>query len=349
MIYRLDNAGAWRTYTGGMNLGKLRGEENPELSHYPEEWIMSITEANGKIPGEGLSHIVQTGMTLRDLIASDPEKFLGQTHASRYGANTGVLTKLIDSAERLTIQVHPTKKEAEKFFSSPFGKTECWYVLGGNDPYVYAGFRKGVTEEQWRELFEKQDIEGMLSCLIRFSVKPGDTILIEGGLPHAIGKDTFLVEIQEPTDYTFRAERITPLGLKIDDSLCHLGLGFDRMLSCFRYEGWTEEEAKERIFLHSELRKESGDGRVTKLVDHRDTSCFAMDMIEVEPGKTLEYESASFGALFILAGNGLVENEEFAPDTQFFVPYGTGKLDIMNRGTDVVRAFFCTGPDITRK
>ena len=39
----------------------------------------------------------------------------------------------------------------------------------------------------------------MLDSLERFDVKAGDTILIEGGMPHAIGAGCFLVEIQEPT------------------------------------------------------------------------------------------------------------------------------------------------------
>lgn len=42
----------------------------------------------------------------------------------------------------------------------------------------------------------------MLAGMQKYPVHPGDTILIEGGMPHAIGAGCFLVEIQEPTDYT---------------------------------------------------------------------------------------------------------------------------------------------------
>ena len=76
--------------------------------------------------------------------------------------------------------------------------------LNGEKPCIYLGFKRGVTRERWKELFDKQDLDGMLDSLERFDVKAGDTILIEGGMPHAIGAGCFLVEIQEPTDFTIR-------------------------------------------------------------------------------------------------------------------------------------------------
>ena len=234
MIYKLDNPRVWRTYTGGANLDALH-DIKPGLigRNYPEEWIVSDTASTGKTEGEGLSLIPAMGnLPLKSLISDSPGVFLGSAHVRKYGPRLGVLTKLIDSAERLTIQVHPDKKKAMEYFSSPFGKTECWYILGGADPCVYAGFREGVTRELWEELFDKQDTKGLLDCLIRLSVREGDAVLIPGGLPHAIGADTFLIEIQEPTDYTLRFEKITPQGLQISDEQCHLGLGFDRIFDC---------------------------------------------------------------------------------------------------------------------
>lgn len=40
------------------------------------------------------------------------------------GGNLGILVKLIDSNERLTIQVHPNNQKAKELFNSEFGKTE---------------------------------------------------------------------------------------------------------------------------------------------------------------------------------------------------------------------------------
>ena len=65
---------------------------------------------------------------------------------------------MLDSNERLTIQVHPDKEYAKNKLNSVFGKTESWYVLnkreiGGEPSVVYMGFKKGVTKEIWKPTF----------------------------------------------------------------------------------------------------------------------------------------------------------------------------------------------------
>lgn len=164
-----------------------------------------------------------------------------------YGGQLGVLVKALDSSERLTIQVHPDRRAAQKLFQSAFGKTEAWYILGGRvingeDPYILYGFKPGMTREKWEQLFWDQDIEGMLQSLNKIKVEPGQVFIVEGGMPHAIGSGCFLLEIQEPTDYTIRVERMTPSGREIAEFMCHQGIGFDRMFDCFHYDVYTEEE-----------------------------------------------------------------------------------------------------------
>ena len=82
---------------------------------------------------EGLSVVEGTDISLAQLIDENPEEILGKKHYARYGNKLGVLVKLIDSAERLTIQVHPTREKARALFDSQFGKTECWHILGGRE------------------------------------------------------------------------------------------------------------------------------------------------------------------------------------------------------------------------
>ena len=55
------------------------------------------------------------GRTLREDIAADPEGLLGPGRRE-----TGMLMKLIDAAERLSVQAHPTRADAMRFFQSPF-------------------------------------------------------------------------------------------------------------------------------------------------------------------------------------------------------------------------------------
>ena len=130
---RLSRAGAWRTYIGGRLIEKLHGNENALDSNFPEEWIMSTVKARNigrEHIVEGLSIVYGTDVSLADIISNNPVAALGEKHFKHYGCNLGVLVKLIDSAERLTIQVHPTRRKAKELFKSPFGKTECWHILG---------------------------------------------------------------------------------------------------------------------------------------------------------------------------------------------------------------------------
>ena len=195
-----------------------------------------------------MSHLRGTDVTLRSVLESDTEGYLGKGAAQ---PTLGVLTKLIDSAERLTLQVHPDKPTALRLFQSQYGKTECWHILSGHpvngeEPCIYYGFQPDMTRARWEALFHAQDIPGMLAGMQKYPVHPGDTILIEGGMPHAIGAGCFLVEIQEPTDYTIRVERTTPSGFAVADSMCHQGLGFEKMFECFHYEPHSREEIHDR-------------------------------------------------------------------------------------------------------
>ncbi|WP_135549693.1 hypothetical protein [Paenibacillus cymbidii] len=47
---------------------------------------------------------------------------MGAAHVAKYGATTALLAKALDSAERLTIQVHPDPATAQSLFQSRFGK-----------------------------------------------------------------------------------------------------------------------------------------------------------------------------------------------------------------------------------
>ena len=96
--------------------------------------------------------------------------------------------------------MHPDRPTALRLFQSQYGKTECWHILSGHpvngeEPCIYYGFQPDMTRARWEALFHAQDIPGMLAGMQKYPVHPGDTILIEGGMPHAIGAGCFLVEI----------------------------------------------------------------------------------------------------------------------------------------------------------
>ena len=353
----LDRAGAWRTYLGGSMLAQLHGTTG-EDGHFPEEWIMSLVCARNAgreaYPNEGLSYLAGTDVSLQSVLQEQPVAMLGRAHTAQLGATTGVLVKLIDAAERLTIQVHPDREKARALFDSDYGKTECWHILGGreidgNTPCVYMGFRPGITREKWKALFEAQDITGMLEAMHRFEVKAGDTLLIEGGVPHAIGAGCFLAEIQEPTDYTIRTERLTPSGFPVADTMCHQGLGFERMFDCFDYVGLSAQEAQARWFLAPQTRRCEG-GVITTLVGAPATQLFSMELVTVETCLKLDAAETFYG-LYVLEGAGCFtagsKKISFASAQQFFVPQAAGALTIENTQHAPIRMLRCFGPVVS--
>ncbi len=355
---KLKEERAWRTYLGGSLLDQFHGRKDCEDGHFPEEWIMSVVAARNtgrEEITEGLSRLeINPDIRLKDLIEKAPSFYLGEGHVSRYGAELGVLVKLIDSSERLTIQVHPDRIKAEKLFHSAYGKTECWHILGGREingekPCIYIGFKEGITKEAWKNLFHQQDIQGMLNALHKFEAVPGETILIEGGVPHAIGAGCFLAEIQEPTDFTIRVERSTPSGFAVKDFMCHQGLGFDVMFDCFSYEGIKEEDVRKRWFIEPMTETITSGGLVECLLGYHTTPFFKLNLIDVKDNLEINL-GENFGGIYILEGRGVMEAEgeniSLAKGEQFFLPASVKQIKVTNSSEGNIKALHFVGPKI---
>ena len=371
-LLKTSETRVWRTYRGGASLDRWQGRVQKHfIAHgarlvradgmFPEDWAASTTRAVN--PGredivEGLSRVVaglpgldpgQEGPLLADVIAQDPAGFLGEAHVRRFGAQAGFLVKLIDAGERLTIQVHPDRQYAREVLNSSYGKAESWYILdnAGGKACLYLGFKPGITRERWKSLFEAQDIEGMLACLHRITVRPGDSWFVAGGVPHAIGEGCFLAEVQEPTDYTMRVELVTPGGLHIDERQCHQGVGYERMLDCFHYEGHTleETEALWKAWPRRELESEKGASYVDALIDGRLTELFSLRAVEVRDTLTLP-SSGQMGLFITISGAGeMFCGAEHLPIRQGeVVVTGAGAPGLQVRGD--LRLLWCQGPRV---
>lgn len=342
-IHRLASTRVWRTYSGGRELEKWKLEPNASDGEFPEEWVASIVNARNpgreRIPDEGLSRIDPGNsltVTLKEVIESNPAGFLGPDHYKRFGMNMGLLVKLIDSCERLTIQVHPDKQFARQVFNSDYGKTEAWFILGGRcidgeEPYVLLGFKPGMTKDKWREIFLRQDVSGMLDALNKIYIKPGEVYFIEAGVPHAIGPGCFLAEIQEPTDYTLRVERRTPRGKEIPDTLCHQGAGFDKLFECFHYDMHTLDEVLAKWRISPSIVAADKCFVEQVLIGKEHTDLFEMRQLTVYS----EYDFIKrdmFSTLIFLKGNGKIRSHDFdievAQGDMFFVPASVNNFRI---------------------
>ena len=139
------------------------------------------------------------GVTLTCLVKEYGERFAGKYEREPFP----LLLKLIDAADKLSVQVHPDDAYAHDHEHGKLGKTEAWLILDAPEgsQLVY-GIKEGVTLEELRAACEKGSaVEG----LIRFvDVRPGDVCMIPSGCVHAIGAGIMLYEIQQSSDITYR-------------------------------------------------------------------------------------------------------------------------------------------------
>lgn len=307
MIVKFRENRVRRAYIGGARIDRFVGKSKLENGRYPEEWLASSVEAfNPDMPkaGEGIS-FTEDGKSFRDLLSESGRVLLGDRCFEADGGKMSLLVKLLDSAERLVIQCHPTAELAKARMGSPFGKTECWYILDAEpDAHVYLGFKEGITREKWETLFRTQDVQGMLSCLHKFPVRAGDLWFVSGGVPHAIGGGSFMIELQEPSDLMVIPERVTPSGVVLAERKLHCGLGFDGMLDVYSYEGLSEEETRARYFRHPAQVPNA----LVPIVDGDLTDKFSMSRLQVCGSAEAEL-SDSYAVVIVTEGSGALSSE----------------------------------------
>ncbi|MDY0004563.1 MAG: class I mannose-6-phosphate isomerase [Polyangia bacterium] len=152
-----------------------------------ESWEVSVEPA---FP----SRMAGSGEDLGEVIARDPGAWLGQATAAQHGGRLPLLVKLLDTADLLSLQVHPHDGHPS-LGPKESGKPEAWLVLEA-DPGsgIYLGWREGVERAEVEACLRS---EGPLVDLLNFvAVAPGEVYAIPPGVPHAIGPGLTLVEPQ---------------------------------------------------------------------------------------------------------------------------------------------------------
>ena len=142
--------------------------------------------------------------TLDDLAAELGEALVGSRGMALLGARFPLLAKLIDAADWLSLQAHPDDAVARELYGEDaVGKAEAWLVLeaepgaelvtgpadGLADGALLASIEAGTTSHE--------------HCR-RSPAVAGQTLMLHTGTLHAIGAGTFVYEIEQPSDITFR-------------------------------------------------------------------------------------------------------------------------------------------------
>lgn len=282
-----------RLYKGGRLLNAWQGLETIEPTTWAEEYLVMTTKYIGPADNvtDGISRYEMedgTLVKLNDLIASDKEAFLGKQFKDMEGNHSWIEARAGDSDCRLVLQCHPAKEVAKKYFGMPCGKTEAWYVLdcedsNGEKPHLYAGFKEGVTKERWIDLIEREDTEGLLNCLHKIYVNRGDCVIIPASMPHGMGSGICFLEIHEPCDLTFRAERSYSVK-RLSDREMHLGIGYEAMYNSYMYKTFSDDEILNTVYMEKKVMDETGGAVMTALVTDDKSDVMRIHKLEIASG-----------------------------------------------------------------
>jgi mannose-6-phosphate isomerase len=112
-----------------------------------------------------------------------------------------LLVKYLFTGEKLSVQVHPNDAHA-RARGLPHGKSECWYVVAAEPGAKLAlGLKQAMSEAELREAAADGSIERRLDWI---EARQGDFFSVPAGTIHAIGPGLSLIEIQQPSDVTYR-------------------------------------------------------------------------------------------------------------------------------------------------
>ncbi len=162
-----------------------------------ESWELSGVEGDVSVVAEG----PDAGKTLTELLARDKERLLGSRNYERFGTEFPLLIKFIDAREDLSIQVHPDDRLAWERHRSK-GKTEMWYVVAADEgAHLRSGFTRQVTPAEYEKSVADDTITDLLTD---HEVRPGDVFFLPAGRIHSIGAGSFIAEIQQTSNITYR-------------------------------------------------------------------------------------------------------------------------------------------------
>jgi mannose-6-phosphate isomerase len=289
-------------YRGAGRIAAFRS--GSALDDRPEDWVGSTTARFGLAPS-GLTTLPD-GRLLADAVAADPAYWVGPGRTE-----TGVLVKLLDAGQRLPLHVHPDRRFANAHLASPYGKTEAWVIVSAEqDAYVHLGFARDVEAAELAGWVAGQKIDEMLAATNQIPVHAGEAVLCPAGVPHAIGSGVFLVEVQEPTDFSVLLEYE---GFGLDGPADgHLKLGYDLALECVDRRRWTPERV-------AELRG------TDRLLPSAADPFFAVDRVRAQ-----DRLEAGFSVLVVTAGVGTLtgphDNLTVRRGDTLVVPYAAGDL-----------------------
>jgi len=198
---------------GGRKLVSEFGKPAPDEGPVGESWEVADLPEGQSLVADG----PLTGTPLGELVDAWGEALIGTASP---GSEFPLLVKLLDAADDLSVQVHPSEEDVARQFPDADSKDECWIIVGTETGgSILHGVRDGVTAEDFRRSVD----EGRAAELLRrVHVEPGQVVRVVPGTIHAICEGVTLLEIQQPSDTTYRVYDYDRPGLDGEPRELHL-------------------------------------------------------------------------------------------------------------------------------
>lgn len=217
-----------------------------------------------------------------------------------------ILIKLIDAADNLSVQVHPSDDYALKY-EGEYGKTEMWYVADARDgAFLYYGFNREISREEFAERIKNNTL---LEVLNKVEIKKGDVFFIESGTIHAIGKGAFICEIQQNSNKTYRV------------------YDYDRRDKNGNPRELHIEKALEVTTLKPPKKDENREGNILAKCKY-----FITEKADVNGEYSFDMDENSFKSVIVLSGNAILQigdtKMDISKGDSIFVPAQNAKVKI---------------------
>ena len=198
---------------GGRKLASLFGKDLPDVGSFGESWeVADLPEGQSRVDSGLLA-----GRTLQEVVALWGRDLVGT--AAPDAGRFPLLVKVLDAAADLSVQVHPGHADLADLPGAN-SKDECWMIL---DAEPGASIVHGLSEEVAPEAFAEAARQGTLKPMLHHApVHPGQVVRVSPGTVHAIGAGVALLEVQEPSDTTYRVYDYNRPGLDGELRALHL-------------------------------------------------------------------------------------------------------------------------------
>ncbi|MBQ0122294.1 MAG: class I mannose-6-phosphate isomerase [Bacteroidales bacterium] len=236
---------------------------------------------------EDTSSVVSDGFLAENDLSDILETYMGDLVGDRvfdfFNLQFPVLIKTMDIADRLSVQVHPDDEVAcERFYS--YGKNEFWYITAAAPgSAVYMGFKRDTTAEEFYNACREGRVQDLMNV---YHPAVGDCFFVEAGIVHSAAGGIRTLEIQQPSDITFR---LYDWGRE-NDPLTRREMHLEEALDCISYKKYDEK----RYF----FRSSAGE------VNFTDRNHFVINGFNLLEPSRISIERYGSFAVYICTGGG---------------------------------------------